>query len=315
MSLHCVLSADSVDFWDDIEYVLGRTESGIDILFEDYLPPKQRSVQEPKVKKETAKTPKNPPKKTNTSTKKEETAETPETPNTEELVVGTIKTVSTRSKNGKNPVVTVPLINCEKCEMTFSNDRQREVHSKVHVRDQLKCKECDEIFDNAEALNEHVDEKHKEKFVCYVSGCTDWYWSYNGLKGHMRKQHGISPEYKCQKCTVTYKTKAARDKHMDSCTGVACKLCKELVPSQDDMMLHLINCTKNQECKICFDTFQSRMQLKEHLSQVHKRCDMVCENCHTNFRNFQAMEAHKQKQLCEDTVKKAWERAKKQKKR
>lgn len=202
---------------------------------------------------------------------------------------------------------------CTECPCFFKNHG----HLKSHIRDvhgskaeQFLCKECPKKFDSKASMTQHARKVHSSQSVILkCPHCKKKYASKNSLKWHVHINH--NKDYvrsKCPYCPSDFKWPHHLKVHIKKAhieKGYAptdllkkglstirrktnnCIVCDEKFEKKLDLMLHLKSVHKQEldiyKCCLCTAVFSLRNSLKFHLDE-HKRKDIKqthrCEQCY-----------------------------------
>lgn len=92
---------------------------------------------------------------------------------------------------------------CSKCDEDFNVASKLEEHILTeHIREtkkkvKLECNFCDIYFEQRKDLDEHIKEKHLH-YEC--KNCNKKFQSPQGRTAHLRKEHPEKMPFKCEKC-------------------------------------------------------------------------------------------------------------------
>ncbi|XP_063899233.1 zinc finger and SCAN domain-containing protein 2 [Helicoverpa armigera] len=238
---------------------------------------------------------------------------------------------------------------CKLCGATFAKSTSHLTHLRLHHPSKYCCEVCGESFLGEVGLAMHIKKSHRcenvshlthlrlhhpSKYCCEV--CGESFLGEVGLAMHIKKSHrceNANPEteFKCEKCSIYFKTMEALKMHKSAykdgvCDGSqnSCFQCGENVPTQDALKDHL----KTHEpggvkCDECDRIFAHDRSFAIHYQRVHlgiknkqrkpkdkrKRTACVCEFCgkkcdciatlishqrtHTGEKPFQCIECPK----------------------
>ncbi|XP_052250230.1 zinc finger protein ZFP2-like isoform X2 [Dreissena polymorpha] len=152
--------------------------------------------------------------------------------------------------------------------------------------------------DGSEADNHDDDEDYYEgmddgettydEHECEV--CQAIFINEESLNNHMKLQHSVDQEYRCDKCSNIFLTRAHLVRHRRSHTGEQIFECKECnVSFRWKVSLHIHmrrhnNDFKRYECTLCNKYFLAKESLRRHQTTVHLGVNSYeCEECGEKF--------------------------------
>lgn len=176
---------------------------------------------------------------------------------------------------------------------------------------------CDQIFDSAEELHQHVEKSHIDSlpredregngFFCHWNACDRLmcrsFQARPKLKRHMQT-HTLYKPYTCARCGVQMKTKDAMEKHERTHTGerpYECKVagCKKIFATSTELKTHMVvhSGEKPHECPICRECFADSSNLSKH-KKTHYAPRFVCpeQGCDARTKRWDQMRRHLQTQ-------------------
>ncbi|XP_047039862.1 zinc finger protein ZFP2-like [Helicoverpa zea] len=223
---------------------------------------------------------------------------------------------------------------CKICTETTKSAHRAKEHIKWHKGHKFTCKLCGATFAKSTSHLTHLRLHHPSKYCCEV--CGESFLGEVGLAMHIKKSHrceNANPEteFKCEKCSIYFKTMEALKMHKSAykdgvCDGSqnSCFQCGENVPTQDALKDHLkTHDPGGVKCDECDRTFAHDRSFAIHYQRVHlgiknkqrkpkdkrKRTACVCEFCgkkcdciatlvshqrtHTGEKPFQCIECPK----------------------
>ena len=193
---------------------------------------------------------------------------------------------------------------CDQCDKVFERKSNWSSHRKVHKGKKgrpaqftkelepqsgelkFRCSKCDMWFDNDYAwlthrkLHEEAQESCLVKIKCFI--CHKEFEHEKFFSKHMKENHTLNNEYKCNICSKTFK---AVNHH-----ELEFHLTKE----------HCIG-EFRYKCDICEKPFLNARFLKEHKALVHegqkrKSMNLVCDICGKVLGSKEALKHHKRNQ-------------------
>eukprot|EP01084_Bolivina_argentea_P296061 509844_1 len=127
----------------------------------------------------------------------------------------------------------------------------------------LKCAQCDILFDSAQDFKTHMQSKHNmsRPYKCAYDNCIKDYKIKSNLIGHIRKVHIKQCKYECNVCHMLYQQASRYKKHISSC-GVY--KAPKVHPS-----LYVYVKKINLKCEQCNQLFNTCKSFKNHMKDKH----------------------------------------------
>ncbi|GFS66950.1 zinc finger protein 532 [Trichonephila clavipes] len=178
----------------------------------------------------------------------------------------------------------------------------------------VKCVDCNEEFENAEARKEHLT--NGGKIPVLISPCNKCGMvcpSKCSLKAHQRLHLQISP-YICPECGenpdeywekfqnhVKYKCF-----HHARSIGCRCPVCKRVSPSRESVLKHMeLHTEKYLKCDSCNKAYMTMLSFEDHVKEHVGKCVKVCSIyrcslCDVVFLNTDQLLIHRTAHLKEE---------------
>lgn len=155
---------------------------------------------------------------------------------------------------------------------------------------EFKCHMCGEEFLKMQALSVHCRSNHQTnpQVLCF---CGTILSTWKRLMAHKSKHIKEDDDYKCDCCSISYKTKSAFEKHLKTRHGpdgpikFVCSICgkqfKERQILKNHERVHLPDELKlKHPCLYCGKKFVNAHCLKIHVARIHEKVALhTCEIC------------------------------------
>lgn len=206
---------------------------------------------------------------------------------------------------------------------------------------EFKCHICSDEFPKMQALSNHCRTTHQTnpQVLCW---CGTLLSTWKRLMAHKSKHIQEDDEYKCDCCSISYKTKTAFEKHLKTRHGpdgpikFVCSICgkqfKERQILKNHERVHLPDELKlKYPCDYCGKKFVNSHCLKIHIARIHEKvalhtCEICgkscitksdlkwhmdkhieernyeCEICHLKFKSTNSLRIHKRRHLNTDKI-------------
>lgn len=190
-----------------------------------------------------------------------------------------------------------PQYKCPVCSEIIEGRLNFESHvSKVHNK--FRCEDCHSLYDNAEELFWHRDEKHKNE----CEHCNIAFASKQAMYNHFGKVHSDLNNFKCERCNKEFPIEAmlAQHKRVHDRINVRvyqCNICGKVLKSADSFKgHHLVHLPKEQKncflCSVCGKGYPTACKLKYHMRFHTGETPYQCDKCPKAFRNQQNFKLH-----------------------
>ena len=195
-------------------------------------------------------------------------------------------------------------------DVDYEPEIKKEKLEKSENAENSKCKcECGKVLKSKHSLIRHRELCMSQKKCKY---CEHTCESKVLLKTHMRTNHPDvlmkSGWCKCKVCNELFKTKKLKEDHMEAVHGqlkVTCDICKESVPSQKQLALHIAKkhceitqkaekaCDVRVNCLFCNKCTDTISVVNYHIMSVHfNNHNYKCTYCEKGFRGEQSLDNH-----------------------
>lgn len=212
-----------------------------------------------------------------------------------------------------SPTNTGGLYSCEECLESFSQLEQLKQHELTHTGDtpfQCNVTGCVKSFSSKFKLKRHLLIHSQTKtFTCDT--CKRAFRRKDHLKNHEKVHDPSKTVYMCryESCSRTYNSLSSFKKHQALHSAeegqLDCKICKEILPNQEEVMNHLKmhsasrvskgTMDKKYPCDQCSKKFPTKKDLRRH-SVVHTgNREFACQHCTARFGRKDHMTRHAKK--------------------
>lgn len=186
-------------------------------------------------------------------------------------------------------------IKCDLCDETFPTHRYLKRHQRTHIKTPFSCNICNQKFRQETWLKKHLVDKHKIEPANHPNRCkfcNITFPNHKLLRRHLQT-HSLDLDYKCDKCTATYKHESSLKKHIEYNHGkdrpkIKCDICNQTFfrikehikvkhPNSEQLKL---TCPEPD----CNETFVYKSFLDKHILKVHRalpanRINKLCPLC------------------------------------
>lgn len=168
---------------------------------------------------------------------------------------------------------------CRYCPVIFEFERIRENHEiKLHNTRERTCKICNEVFINRYKKRVHCIKVHKAKTKVTSVPCGACGKQYNcswRLKKHIRQEHLMERNYKCDLCDKAFLLLSGLKKHMlvhSDAKKFECDDCDKKFKTKYALIVHMRTHTNEKpfKCDVCKQRFTQKIGLKSHKWAKHK---------------------------------------------
>merc|ERR550534_3625725 len=178
---------------------------------------------------------------------------------------------------------------CQLCSKKFGKKGDLKSHQKVHGK-AFACKECGKKYTSQDALDLHLEWKHKRGsnssgFPCQV--CGKKFHNKYEIEPHLKVHHGpfgMTKTVPCQLCHRKFRSEQEVEAHAKKCHD----------PSRK----------RSFPCDLCDVVSFTKHQLAAHKRNVHeKRKDFQCRYCIRKFPSLNGREVHERSHTGEQPYK------------
>ena len=203
---------------------------------------------------------------------------------------------------------------CNECSASFKTSFNLDRHyMNMHYKKKYECDECLQLFGREDNLKKHIMNAHDaqkiyvgEHLKDYNKGIDDSVDEDNISESAMEKDTddleikkdsgSNSFGWKCDKCNKNFSSKfnlGVHKKKMQKCENCDISFCNKTMLKVHMKFSHGIT---PFECKICFEKFSTKQNLKRH-EQAKKVAN--CDECGAKFCNSRSVNSHQYKHFRE----------------
>lgn len=197
----------------------------------------------------------------------------------------------------------------EDCSLDSSHhDDQDKTKTECTINETMgsrSCLLCTKIFKTKKEYNQHYQRKHvdEKQFSCKTEKCKKLFKTHFELKIH-EKSHSNVKDLVCPHCKLQYKTKSTLHIHVKRKHGgkdyeekYPCEECGNTFRLLVDLKTHISNVHKaklrlKNTCNICSKSFSLKAHLQEHLLIHSGQKPYECDNCSAQFRTKSNLKKH-----------------------
>ena len=197
---------------------------------------------------------------------------------------------------------------CDECGKAFSQGEALNVHiKKKHLLQfDYKCEICGSGFVRKGEVQRHIAKYHEKKLDYKCEYCFRGFFTPIELKQHISNTHN-NENFRCEICGELVDGSDSRDNrnrlrdHIiefhDSVRPQECDKCDRSFHLKSDLLVHYNLCHRGQKrmkCRICDQTFESRIELHKHKSSVMCKSDLKwrCKSCDAEFGTRSNLYSH-----------------------
>ncbi|KAJ8708178.1 hypothetical protein PYW08_010544 [Mythimna loreyi] len=218
-------------------------------------------------------------------------------------------------------------IKCPKCPKMFSTNKMLTLHDKLHhvaaicklcfvqfpskkdLRAHLNkhevntCPRCNKAFLNKHTFKLHLRicgklEERQPSFFCDI--CSKGYATKNGLRTHLKTDHGFGTVLSCNWCGKKFDAKSRLNNHIVKHTKARnfhCSHCGGKFVTQAALVYHTRLHTGERPfpCDLCSESFLSASRRMEHKRRKHFGPTKECHVCHVKFVTGHQLRKHVQR--------------------
>ncbi len=221
-------------------------------------------------------------------------------------------TVKTETDINVKEEPTMDPAKCHVCGLAMQVDQHDSCEARWlnhHDKEQITCKDCDNVFGPNGLLDRHVEnvrvlrlDKLEEPPVTRF----DEFESLPDLSSHGTNDRGEDkPEkrrrkvFKCHKCAITLLSGKALRKHIqvvhDTDDSFKCDNCHKVFSTFVQLNRHIRRAhDKDYQCETCGKKYEQPCKLKEHISFEHQQTveSFKCEKCEKILRSKNSRDRH-----------------------
>ncbi|XP_039761993.1 zinc finger protein 91-like isoform X1 [Pararge aegeria] len=180
---------------------------------------------------------------------------------------------------------------CSVCGKGFITSRLFTRHARRHMAKELKCEICDKVFGDKEKLGNHLRTVHlgkNKRNKCNI--CNERFAYHSHKLRHMVKAHG-APELKlkCHLCDRVYKYQKRLTVHIKHdhhlVRNFKCNLCELSFVDSAKLKMHMTKHTgvREYQCDVCLKSYRRKDTLVEHMKIHENDRRFVCDYCGQSF--------------------------------
>lgn len=181
-------------------------------------------------------------------------------------------------------------VECSNTKVRKTYQRKKTEKTENEKLYEFKCHVCGEEYPKMQVLSIHCRTVHQTnpQVLCWCGALLS---TWKRLMAHKSKHIQENDEYKCDCCSISYKTKTAFEKHLKARHGpdgpikFVCSICgkqfKERQILKNHERVHLPDDLKlKHPCLYCGKKFVNSHCLKIHIARIHEKVALhTCEVC------------------------------------
>ena len=167
---------------------------------------------------------------------------------------------------------------CNQCGKAFLNRKYLISHiSEEHSTGHIKCASCIHTFKTMPELEKHFEANHSNVNILKCKLCNEGFQNYHKLARHKEVVHKIFPKMnrasKCNDCLMPFNTFPTQELHDENCQTLQQKICDSCGQQFED--LAELKQHRNQthitmfECEFCKKPFSYEKTLNQHMKKFH----------------------------------------------
>ncbi|XP_059483794.1 zinc finger protein Xfin-like isoform X2 [Neocloeon triangulifer] len=198
---------------------------------------------------------------------------------------------------------------CKKCQCKFTKLPYYLEHVAEHVAHPDKvmaigCEACDEIFSSKHNLSKHIYKKHRNTYAKLSAQ------RHNNDDQNQVKEVAASDEepkfevernpktrlFHCKNCPETFKSATLLNTHFLEHVPNKCPTCHGLFETREQLKEHLTQKCRQEEkfpCPICGKLLATKQSMRIHTSLHSSERKFVCEVCAKTYRTQSALVSHR----------------------
>ncbi|CAG9789652.1 unnamed protein product [Diatraea saccharalis] len=188
---------------------------------------------------------------------------------------------------------------CHVCDAGFVNSNILSNHIPTHKKGEFECTFCDKIFDTSLKQKAHEKVVHKQVVWNKCGICDEKFRNHATKEQHMAAMHGVGIiEVQCQACSKIFSNKRRYTIHMKRDHLMErehkCDECDMAFFAQTDLKKHMLKHTgeKKYQCSVCKKSYGRQNTLKEHL-KIHANIrNYKCDYCDQKFIQKCSLKGH-----------------------
>ena len=181
---------------------------------------------------------------------------------------------------------------CHTCDFKTNVKMKMQTHKKYHPP---KCQSCSFTSVSDAYMKKHLIDEHSETIKCgfYVHfnfrRCESEFNDYKLFENHRKTQHQ-SNIHSCGKCDfITFNKNDISPHSTQNHRQFICKTCKLTCLNRYQLEKHLDDSHGIPKCPLCTESFPNTIQtqsLKDHIRNVHFKCDKCEEPAYDNIEQM-----------------------------
>nr|XP_026484069.1 zinc finger protein 26-like [Vanessa tameamea] len=190
---------------------------------------------------------------------------------------------------------------CKLCNIEFLSRKALRAHLDNH--NAKICSLCDKKFLNIHNFKVHINRcgitgYKPERYVCDI--CNKCYSSKNGLRSHLKTDHGFGKVLSCSWCNKKFDAISRLKDHIVKHTkerNFHCNLCDGQFVTYPALVYHIRLHTGERPfpCDLCDESFLSASRRMEHKKRKHIGPTKACTLCHMKFITSHQLSKHFQR--------------------
>jgi KRAB domain-containing zinc finger protein len=170
---------------------------------------------------------------------------------------------------------------CEECGKSYRSLDGLSYHKALNHRETndsseslLKCSKCNKSFTNQIQLNVHLKNSHhraKSVYTCEICIPTATFERKDVFKNHVALHERVKP-FACRICDKNFSSRSNLQSHArthDASVALQCPNCSKKFSSKKKLDSHIPECIARKSCPSCKFVCQSEEEMTEHTKKEH----------------------------------------------